>query len=140
VQLAPPGGLLWLNGDVVFTSAVLGELESALMSDQSFVAVNRSRVAEEEVKYTIDTEGFIDKLSKRVQGALGEAVGINYVSTTDRPSLARHLLAVSDNDYFERAIECAIETEGLRFLPLDISMHGCVEVDFAEDLEVANTL
>ena len=47
--------------------------------DQSFVTVNTAKVSDEEVKYTTDAEGYINELSKTVEGGLGEAVGINYV-------------------------------------------------------------
>ncbi|NLY95593.1 MAG: hypothetical protein GXY23_16405, partial [Myxococcales bacterium] len=40
--------------------------------------------------------------------------------------------------YFERGIELAIEKDGMRVLPVDISDLFAVEVDFAEDLERAN--
>jgi CDP-glycerol glycerophosphotransferase len=79
-------------------------------------------------------------LSKTVVGGLGEAVGINYVSSEDKAALIAHLDACGDQDYFERAIETAIELDGLRFRPLDISAFSAVEVDFERDLERANAL
>jgi choline kinase len=137
LRLAPPGGVLWLNGDVVFTAALL----PALRFDVSFIAVNTARVGEEEVKYTVDGEGYIKELSKQISAnALGEAVGINYVSPGDRAVLARHLEKCADDDYFERGVETAIAESGVRFLAVDISPFGCVEVDFLPDLERANLL
>ncbi len=50
----------------------------------------------------------------------------------------RHLDEVDDQDYFERGIELAIEKDGLRFVPVDISDLYAVEVDFEADLEKAN--
>jgi choline kinase len=136
LRLAPPGGVLWLNGDVVFVSGLLG----ALSFERSFVAVNTARVDEEEVKYTVDGEGCIKELSKKVPGGLGEAVGINYVTERDRETLAAHLERCADDDYFERGIEMAIAESGLRFSAADITLFGCVEVDFLSDLELANQL
>lgn len=134
--LAPPGGVLWLNGDVVFVPSLLPSLRFGT----SFVAVNLAQVGEEEVKYTIDGDGYIKELSKQVASPLGEAVGINYVSGADRPVLVRHLERCADEDYFERGIETAIAETGLRFSALDISPFGCVEVDFLPDLDRANQL
>ena len=134
-----PGGVLWMNGDVVFEPAVLDQTVELIAADQSFISVDTSTVADEEVKYTLDDEGFIAELSKTVVGGLGEAVGINYVSAADKPVLIEHLAACSDTDYFERGIETAIQTEGLRFQPLDISRFSAVEVDFETDLDRANT-
>jgi choline kinase len=100
--------------------------------------VNTAKVSDEEVKYTTDAEGFIRELSKTVDGGLGEAVGINYVSKDDKAVLLRQLRRVADQDYFERGLELAIEQDGMRIEPLDISDLYAVEVDFAEDLERAN--
>jgi CDP-glycerol glycerophosphotransferase len=134
------GGVLWLNGDVVFDPAVLEHALACISADQSFVCVDTSSVADEEVKYTLDGSGCIAELSKTVVGGLGEAVGINYVSAADKPVLLEHLGRCDDQDYFERGIETAIAEQGLRFRPLDISAFCAVEVDFETDLERANTL
>ena len=104
----------------------------------AFVSVNTAKVSDEEVKYTTDAHGFITGLSKTLVGGLGEAVGINYVAREDRAALMRQLKRVGDQDYFERGIELAIEEDGLRFQPVDISDLYAVEIDFAEDLERAN--
>jgi choline kinase len=113
------GGVLWLNGDVVFDPAVLETALPALRADESFVCVDTSTVADEEVKYTVDPEGWIDELSKTVVGGLATC---------------------AEQDYFERGIETAIASAGLRVRPLDISHHAAVEVDFEADLERANAL
>ena len=139
LRLAPAGGVLWLNGDVVFVPGLLGKL-AALGFERSFVAVNTDRVGDEEVKYTLDGEGQIKELSKQVVSGLGEAVGINYVSAADRAVLVEHLDRCADDDYFERGIETAIAESGVRFSAVDISPFGCVEVDFLPDLERANLL
>jgi choline kinase len=134
------GGVLWLNGDVVFDPAVLELALPWLRSDQSFVCVDTNTVADEEVKYTLDGEGFVRELSKTVVGGLGEAVGINFVSAADKPALIENLDACGVQDYFERGMETAIEQRGLRFRPLDISRFAAVEVDFETDLQRANKL
>ena len=105
---------------------------------RSFVCVNTDSVAEEEVKYTLDDDGFVKELSKEVVGGLGEAVGINFVAPADKAALVTRLAEVGDQDYFERGIEVAIEKDGLQVVPVDVSDLYAVEVDFAEDLERAN--
>ena len=134
------GGVLWMNGDVVFDPNVLTRVTPLMDAGQSFVVVNTSKVSDEEVKYTLDADGFIDQLSKQVTPALGEAVGINYVSAADKAALIARLDEVGDQDYFERGIEFGIERDGLKFKAVDISDLYAVEVDFAEDLERANEL
>jgi choline kinase len=134
------GGVLWLNGDVVFDPQVLVRVTPKIEADQSFVVVNQSKVSDEEVKYTLDAHGYINELSKQVVGGLGEAVGINFVAAQDKKSLIARLQEVGDQDYFERGIELGIENDGLKFEAVDISDLYAVEVDFAEDLDRANEL
>jgi choline kinase len=131
-------GVLWMNGDVVFDPRVLGRAADLIEHDRSFVTVDTASVGDEEVKYTVDAEGFVKELSKVVVHGVGEAVGINYISSRDKKALMRQLQRVGDQDYFERGIELAITHDGLRVEPLDISDLYAVEVDFAEDLERAN--
>jgi choline kinase len=140
LRLAPPGDVLWMNGDVVFVPGLLDSLREHIEARQSFVAVNTAGTADEEVKYTLDADGYVKELSKQVVGGLGEAVGINFVSAADRPVLIEHLDRCADLDYFERGIETAIEKDGLRVKAIDISAFDCVEVDFEPDLERANHL
>jgi len=136
--LAPPTGVLWMNGDVVFDAEVLVRARELIEADQSFICVDKSVVGEEEVKYTIDSAGFVALLSKQVTNALGEAVGINFISSSDRANLISGLAACADSDYFERGIEISIERHGTTVVPLDITDLFAVEVDFEDDLTRAN--
>lgn len=132
------GGVLWMNGDVVFDPDMLGYLEPYIRNDQSFIAVDTSVVSDEEVKYTVDAAGYIDQLSKNVTDGLGEAIGINYVSSAHKEMLIRRLSEVDDQDYFEEGIVATIRQDAQRYLPIDISSFYAVEVDFASDLVRAN--
>ena len=132
------GGVLWMNGDVVFDPEVLRRVTPIISADESFVVVNHSSVADEEVKYTLDAHGFVAELSKTVVGGLGEAVGINYVSSGDKAAIIKRLDEVADQDFFERGIEVAIAHGEVKFKAVDISDLYAVEVDFAEDLVRAN--
>lgn len=132
------GGVLWMNGDVVFDPKMLSFLEPYIRADQSFIAVDTSVVADEEVKYTVDVQGNVDQLSKSVVGGLGEAIGINYVSASDKAGLVQRLTEVEDQEYFERGIVLTIERDAAKYVPVDISSFYAVEVDFAEDLDRAN--
>ena len=131
--------VLWFNGDVVFDDLILDILHPHIEANESFVAVNTSKVADEEVKYTLK-ENFIDKLSKEVKNGLGEAVGINFISSKDINSFIKRLEECDDNDYFEKGLEMAIEHDRICVKPIDISKYSCIEVDFTEDLENANKI
>jgi choline kinase len=138
LRLTGSDPVMWLNGDVVFESHLLDTLESHLRANRSFVAVNTASVGEEEVKYDLDETGFIKRLSKQVDPALGEAVGINFVSAADKPFLIARLEDCDDQDYFERGIELTIDKDRRRFAAVDVSASLCIEVDFLEDLARAN--
>lgn len=132
-------GVLWLNGDVIFDVELLTGLKKEIEQKNSFVSVNHSRVAEEEVKYTL-RNGYIYELSKTVKNGLGEAVGINYISEAEMPAFIKQLEQCDDNDYFEKGIELAIQQNDLEVKAVDISNFRCMEIDFKEDLEEANKL
>jgi choline kinase len=132
------GGVLWMNGDVVFDPEVLERVKGLIEAEQSFICVNTAVVGEEEVKYTVDADGYVQLLSKSVVGALGESVGINYVSAHDKDRLIARLVECEDSDYFERGIELMIQHDGVRVVPFDIWDLFAVEVDFEEDLSRAN--
>jgi len=132
------GGVLWMNGDVVFDPMVLERVKDLIAQEQSFICVNTAVVGDEEVKYTVDADGFVDRLSKTVTDALGESVGINYVSSNDKADLITRLAECEDSDYFERGLELMIEKDRARVVPFDIRDLFAVEVDFEEDLSRAN--
>ncbi len=129
--------VLWFNGDVVFDEKLLDILLPHIEENASFVAVNTSKVADEEVKYTLKN-GFINELSKTVKNGLGEAVGINFVSSNDIVKLISRLEECDENDYFERGIELSIEKDNIQVKAVDISKFNCMEIDFVEDLENVN--
>ena len=138
LRLSAAGGVLWMNGDVVFDPAVLSAVQPLIDEDRSFICVNTAAVGEEEVKYTVDDAGNVAELSKQVVDARGEAVGINYVSSSDKALLISRLAECTESDYFERGIEMSIDKDGMQVIPVDIGEYFAVEVDFEEDLNRAN--
>lgn len=128
---------LWMNGDVVFEDSVINLVSEQIALGTSFCVVNQASVAEEEVKYRTDPEGYISEISKEVVDGEGEAVGINFVNAADKAMLIDQLRACGPNDYFERGIETAIQQHGLKFRPIDLGATMCLEIDFPEDLDRA---
>ncbi|MGB5363726.1 MAG: phosphocholine cytidylyltransferase family protein [Aureibaculum sp.] len=131
--------VLWLNGDVVFDQKLFSVLQKDIEGQNSFIAVNTARVAEEEVKYTLK-KGFVYELSKEVKNGLGEAVGINFIAAKDMAVFIEYLEQCGDNDYFEKGLELAIKNDQLELKAVDISEYDCIEVDFVEDLDNANSI
>lgn len=138
LDLARDGGVLWMNGDVVFDPRVLESTLPSIEAGQSCVCVNTATVDDEEVKYNLDEYGYVHELSKKVPDGRGEAIGINFVSAADRAALRDRLGVCDGQDYFERGVELAIAEQGARFRPIDISELNAVEVDFETDLQHAN--
>jgi choline kinase len=91
--------VLWINGDVVFEPEII---ERILLEEGSSVAVNNARVGREEVKYTVDDQGFINAISKDIKNPLGEALGINLIQSKYLAAFKKKLLIVDNQDYFER--------------------------------------
>lgn len=129
--------VVWLNGDVVFDPAVLAEVLAG--PAENLVCVDKKRCGVEEVKYALDASGRIREISKIVADPQGEAVGINVVRRASLPRFVEMLDRCDDLDYFEMGLELLIREGGV-VLPLDISAHRCIEVDFAEDWEAAKQL
>lgn len=131
--------VLWFNGDVVFDVKLLAILQNDIQENNSFIAVNTSSVADEEVKYTLK-DNYVFELSKEVKNGLGEAVGINFISKNDLDIFITQLEKCGDNDYFEKGLEMAIAEDKLELKAIDISKYNCIEVDFKEDLQKANNI
>jgi L-glutamine-phosphate cytidylyltransferase len=138
LELTLDEAVLWMNGDVVFEPELMASLHEMIAAEQSFVCVNTERVGAEEVKYRADAAGRIVALSKEVEEAVGEAVGINFVAAADKNRLIARLRECEPTDYFERGMERVIECDGVEFVALDVGSSTCIEIDFPEDLARAN--
>jgi len=135
--IRPGSGVLWLNGDVVFDPQILRDAVELIESKSSFAVVSQGETSEEEIKYELDGQGFLSRISKTVSPGLGEAVGINYVSAYDLVHFLDGLLEVRAEDYFEAAMELTIR-RGTAWRTLCVRDSYAVEVDFPEDLVRAN--
>lgn len=128
--------VLWLNGDVIFDHSIIKQL---LKGDRTSMVVNRTAVAEEEVKYRADEKGRILQVSKEVQSPQGEALGINLFKKEDLPLLKKNLALCQSTDYFEKGIELGIQ-QGQTVWTTCIDVSQCMEIDFPEDLLRANQM
>jgi L-glutamine-phosphate cytidylyltransferase len=124
--------VLWLNGDVYFDKSVIEKLKN---EKSSSVLVDNKKCGDEEVKYLINSNGDIKKISKTVKNGVGEALGINYIISNDLNTFKKHLENVDDQDYFEKGIENMIIKDKTKIRPVNIDNLFCQEVDFPEDLE-----
>lgn len=132
-------GAIWMNGDVVFSPLVLGRAIPFLDQHASFMTVVEGQTADEEMKYSLNEDGTISKVSKENTRGVGEAVGINYVSPEQKDLFMRELKNVEPNAYFEAAIENTLRRDAV-WHPLPVTGLYAVEIDFAEDLVRANSV
>jgi len=126
--------VIWINGDVVFEFEVLKEI---FVTSNSSMLVNTLKVGAEEVKYTINNDGSINKVSKNINNGLGEAVGINKILNSQLDKFKKELERCSSSDYFERGLEMLIN-KGTKIYPIDISKYFCCEIDTQDDLNFVN--
>ena len=126
--------VLWLNGDVVFEKELLPQI---IQCPESCMAINTNSVGEEEIKYNLFEDGTIKDVSKAVNPALGEAVGINKIILSDLHQFKANLEKCHNQDYFEKALELSIQN-GMKVIPVDISDYLCMEIDFVDDLKQIN--
>lgn len=124
--------VIWMNGDVYFDLQVLDLL---LKSPSSACLVDTKKCGEEEIKYTVNNQGNIKELSKKVKNGLGEAVGINLIKKKDRKNFIEALEKVEQKDYFEKALENLTMNRKLVLKPINLGDLYCQEIDFEEDLE-----
>jgi len=128
--------IIWLNGDVVFDEKIIGKIVN---SNGNVVGGNSAKCGEEEVKYRLGHDGNIISISKNIMQANGEAIGINKIAKKDLHYFTTKLDECDDNDYFEKAIEKAIE-DGIIFKVVNIDEFKCIEVDFRQDWELASNM
>lgn len=124
--------VLWLNGDVFFDKRVL---DLIINSPDSACLVDAKKCGEEEIKYSVNKNGYIYELSKQVKKARGEAVGINLIKKNDLENFRTALMKIDDKDYFEKALENLTLAGELKLKPINIGDLYCREIDFEEDLK-----
>ncbi len=129
LQHVSDDAVVWANGDVVFDEEVVPLM---LSQSQSSMLVNSARCGEEEVKYIADENGSIREISKQLEQAHGEALGLNTVERSLRTELIAALAASRDTDYFEHAVQQLIR-QGRKFKAVPVGSYRCIEVDFCED-------
>ena len=134
LETIPNEDVLWLNGDVLFRKEVFSLL---LHPRRTAMVVNRTRVGEEEVKYRTDGHGKVVEISKTLDRPEGESLGIHYFCRKDVPALLEGLRCCQPMDYFEAAIQYAIK-KGTEVSAIEVADTDCLEIDFPEDLILAN--
>ncbi len=124
--------VMWLNGDVYFDQEVLKLLHNPGFS---CCLVDKKRCGPEEVKYDLNKDGFIYRISKTVPKPQGECLGINVVLKKDLAAFRDELENVNNQDYFEKALENLTMADKMRLRPVEVGEFYCNEIDFEDDLK-----
>jgi choline kinase len=130
--------VLWINGDVYFDDQALTFIKKKIESSQSFVGIQYGNPDEEAMKFITNGKGFLSSISKGISDAEGEAVGINFITSEDRPKLLNALKFIKDNDYDEKAMHELVTSKSFLFELADLTKSFVREIDFLSDLDIVN--
>jgi choline kinase len=130
--------VLWINGDVYFDEQAMTIVKARIENSQSCVGIQYGNPDEEAMKFSSDMRGNLIDISKNISNGEGEAVGINFVTSVDRPKLLSALRVVKDDDYFEKALQNLVSSKCISLGLIDLSNSFVREIDFVSDLELVN--
>jgi choline kinase len=130
--------VLWINGDIYFDDQTMTIVKAKIENSESCIGIQYGNADEEAMKFSSDVSGNLINISKNISISEGEAVGINFVASVDRPKLLSGLKIVKDNDYFEKALDDLVSSKSISFGLLDLSNCFVHEIDFLSDLEIVN--
>tara|TARA_B100000575_G_C23076572_1_gene620132 strand:+ start:562 stop:1296 length:735 start_codon:yes stop_codon:yes gene_type:complete len=134
--------LFLMNADVVYPISLLSDVFSS--EYKNVLAVDIKICGEEEVKVIDGGSNKVVAIGKDLieDQCLGEFIGVAKLSKNFiihfMDSLERLIKAGGKNDYFEAAIQAIINDVELNFL--NVSQYPCLEIDFIEDLKIAERL
>lgn len=130
---------IYFNGDVLFHRDIVRLLVESEMDN--VLAVDYRKCGREEVKFSVNSNNRIIKLSKTIPPSEteGEFIGIAKFGKKITPHFAKalehHSLKGGKNLFFEKAVEDVLEKAF--FFPLDVSQIPNIEIDFPKDLKKA---
>ncbi len=124
--------IICVAGDLYFDEAVLDLISNA---KHSAALVDKKICESEDVKYNLDSQGYIRNLSKSVKNPAGEALGIFLIKKDDLKEIKNELIHLNDNDYFSKGLENLIGKGKLILGPVYVGNLFCKEFDFKDELK-----
>ena len=124
--------VLCMVGDVYFDEQILDLLFN---TEESSCLVNKNQCGDEEMKYNLDHEGFINEISKSVKSYQGEALGIEVIKRKNLNSLKNELRKIKDSDYISKALENLIKKKIMKLKPVFVGKLFCQEFDSQNDFD-----
>lgn len=138
------GGVLQINGDLVFDPSILEDVRKNIMefpSEEARIFTQEKPCGEEEMKVLPKEDGSIESIKKKIDSTLtiGEAFGINYYGAGFIEGYVAALdeaVQYSSNAYFEDALNLLFVKSSAGKVQR-VRGRYAIEVDFPEDLEAA---
>ncbi|MGN7205179.1 sugar phosphate nucleotidyltransferase [Pedobacter sp. SAFR-022] len=138
----PQAGLVIINADCVYEDDIVSNM---LLTDDNFIAVDKSIFNEESMKVSVDSDGFIMAMSKAISEAEGNFVSMDIYSFDQ--NLKEKLLnvttkVISDGDlnsWTEVAIDMLAKAQRV-LRPFDCSTRKWMEIDDHGDLSKAEQI
>ncbi len=134
-----------LDSDIIFDKRII----SLLLKDKTkgaMLAIKRHNLSEEEIKVVIEKNGKIKKIGKEVPitKAFGESIGIEYFPKDYvKPLFDTLKKRIIDekryNEFYEASFQEMIN-QGYEFYGVDIGNLEAIEIDFKEDLDLAEKI
>lgn len=142
-DLVTDSEMIMLDSDILFDKKILEKLIESGYSNCLALRTDQ-KLSEEEIKVRLNEDTSIAEISKTVdlKLAVGESIGIEKFSVEFNKELFKILdrkiiIEKVHNIFYEAAFQDAIN-EGSKIFSVDISPLKCIELDFAEDIELAS--
>jgi choline kinase len=142
-RVADGAGIVLCDGDVVLTGNALARL-AADPAPSALLLDTETRLADEEMKALLDTQGNVRRLSKQLAPAksAGESIGIQKISGPALPIFWATLESMKEagdtHGYYEDAFQRMIHA-GVTFRTVPIRHDEWTEIDDLADLEDARS-
>lgn len=131
------------NADLAIDDDIIEKMISS--PHESAIAVDTSQYIEESMKISVNDEGFISDISKKIQpeNSAGCSIDFYKFSSTDGKifiDVVTNIIKKEKNlkDWTEVAMQRAFNNQTLKFRPFDIGKTRWVEIDNFDDLALAD--
>ncbi len=131
------------NADLAIESSIVKKLLDS--DDESSVAIDSSQFLDESMKVSINQDGFISDISKKInkKNSIGCSIDFYKFSAGDGIKFINSVVEIIEvegnvKDWTEVALQKAFKSQSLKFKALDIAGLDWVEIDNYEDLAISD--
>ena len=131
--------VLWFNGDLFYDESIVDNVSAAISGGENivFYKSNPFLLDEEAMKLKFarsSSKTNVIAVSKDLSQSSLEAIGINFVTASSLRDFKGVLQSVSDDSYFESAINRAVQQKMIEFRAQSVGSGFITEIDFQSDL------